>query len=43
MVLVRAPRGVLFVWRTILELITDADPLDDEYLLLDFDFTFGIR
>lgn len=43
MVLVRAPRGILFVRRTVLELVTDADPLDDEHLVLDFDLTLGIR
>jgi hypothetical protein len=43
MVLVRAPRGILFVWRTVLELVPHADSLDDEHLLLDFDLTLGIR
>lgn len=43
MVLVRAPRGILFVRRTILELVANTDALDDEHFLLDFDLALGIR
>ena len=40
---VRPPRRILLIGRAVLELVVNANPLDDEDLLLDFDVALGVR